>query len=98
MPPPPPPVDVADNDLNTLDPIRAAEMESAIRSSVLPGEDIRCSFLLVGFPRELLRVELAGPDWCENLPLLPKDVAAATVGALAEGVIERRRTPRTPGN
>ena len=96
--PPPPPVDVPDNDLTALDPGRAAEIESAIRASVLPGEDIRCSFLLVGFPREFLRVELAGPDWCENLPLLPIDVAAATVVALAEGVIERRRVPRPPGN
>jgi hypothetical protein len=96
--PPPPPVDVPDNDLLGLDPTRAVEMEAAIRASVLPHEDIRCSFLLVGFPRELLRVELCGADWCENLPLLSKDVAASTVGTLAAGVIERRRTPRPPGH
>ena len=96
--PPPPPVDVPDNDLAGFDPGRAAEMETAIRATVLPGEDIRCSFLLVGFPRDLLRVELCGSDWCENLPLLPKDVAAATVATLASGVIERRRRPRERGN
>ena len=94
----PPPVDVPDNDLSGLDPSRAAEMEAAIRAAVLPGEDIRCSFLLVGFPRDLLRIELSGPDWCENLPLLPKDVPTETVAALAGGVIERRRAPRPPGN
>ena len=96
--PPPPPVEVPDNDLSGLDPVRAAEMEAAIRASVPPDEDIRCSFLLVGFPRDFLRVELCGADWCENLPLLSKDVPAQTVGELAAGVIERRRVPRPPGH
>jgi hypothetical protein len=96
--PPPPPVEVPDNDLSGLDPVRAAEMEAAIRAAVPSDEEIRCSFLLVGFPRDYLRVELVGTDWCENLPLLSKDVAAATVGALAAGVIERRRVPRPSGN
>lgn len=94
----PPPVDVSDNDLSGLDPSRAAAMESAVRAAVRPGEEVRCSFFLVGFPRDFLRVELCGPDWCENLPLLPKDVAVSTVGTLASGVIERRRTPRPSGN
>ena len=87
-----------DNDLSTVDPARAAEMESAIRAVLAPGELIRCSFLLVGFPRDLLRIEICGSGWCENLPLLPKDVGARTVGALAGELIERRRKPRPPGD
>jgi hypothetical protein len=90
-----PPLAIAQNDLKEPDPARAAELESAIRAAVGPlEEDVQCSLLLVGFPRDWLRVEMRGPHWCENLPLMPKDIAAGTVGALAEGVVERRRKPR----
>jgi hypothetical protein len=94
-----PPLAIAQNDLSEPDPARAAELESAIRAAVGPlDEDVQCSLLLVGFPRDWLRVEMRGLHWCENLPLLPKDIAARTVGVLAEGVVERRRKPRTPGD
>lgn len=93
------PVDVAQNDLKDSDPARAAELEHAIKVAVGPrAEDVQCSLLLVGFPRDFLRVELRGLDWCENLPLLPKNVEAQTVGSLAEGVVERRRVPRRNAN
>jgi hypothetical protein len=93
------PLDVAQNDLKDSDPARAAELEHAIKTAVgAHAEDVQCSLLLVGFPRDLLRVELRGLNWCENLPLLPKDVEARTVGSLAEGVVERRRVPRTNAN
>lgn len=94
-----PPLEISQNDLRDPEPARAAELESAIRAAVGPlGEEIQCSFFLVGFPRDFLRVELRGVNWCENLPLLPRDVAAGTVGSLAEDVVERRRHPRTAGN
>lgn len=92
-------VEIAQNDLRVPEPGRAAELESAIRVAVgRLQEDVCCSLLLVGFPRDFLRVELRGQDWCENLPLLPRDVAARTVGSLAQGVVERRHLPRLPGN
>ena len=93
------PLDVDQNDLHDSDPRRAAELEGAIRAALGASvEEVSCSLLLVGFPRDFLRVELRGAGWCENLPLLPKDVAAGTVGSLAEGVVERRRAPRRAGN
>lgn len=92
-------VEIAQNDLRVPEPARAAELESAIRGAVgRLQEEVFCSLLLVGFPRDFLRVELRGQDWCENLPLLPRDVAAQTVGSLAEGVVERRHLPRLPAN
>jgi hypothetical protein len=94
----PPPLEVSQNDLTEPDPARARELEIAIRAAVPAGADLSCSFLLVGFPRDRLRVELRGTDWCENLPLLPADVPATTVGALAGDVVERRRRPRGPAN
>lgn len=94
-----PRVDIAQNDLRAPDPVRADELESAIRTAVGPLlEEVQCSLLLVGFPRDTLRIELRGLDWCENLPLLPSDVAAHTVGSLAERVIDRRRLPRRTTN
>jgi hypothetical protein len=94
-----PPLAIAQNDLSEPDPARAAELETAIRAAVGPlEEDVQCSLLLVGFPRDWLRVEIRGPQWCENLPLLPRDVAPRTVGVLAEGVVERRRKPRKAGD
>jgi hypothetical protein len=93
------PLDIAQNDLKDSDPARAAELEAAIRTALAPhAEEVVCSLLLVGFPRNLLRVELRGLDWCENLPLLPKNVPAQTVGLMAESIVERRRAPRKPGN
>jgi hypothetical protein len=92
-------VEIAQNDLRDPEPARAAELESAIRAAIGPLRDeVQCSLLLVGFPRETLRVELRGQDWCENLPLLPRNVAAGTVGSLAGRVVERRRLPRPPGH
>jgi hypothetical protein len=92
-------VAIDQNDLRIPEPARAAELESAIRRAVgAVQEEVSCSLLLVGFPRDFLRVELRGLDWCENLPLLPRDVAARTVGSLAEGVVERRHLPRLPAN
>jgi hypothetical protein len=92
-----PPLEIAQNDLREPDPVRAVELESAIRAALGPlTEEVACSVLLVGFPRDQLRVELRGPHWCENLPLLPWDVPARTVAVLAEGLVERRRTPRAP--
>jgi hypothetical protein len=92
-------LEVDQNDLHDSDPARAVELETAIRTALgRRALDVQCSLLLVGFPRDFLRVELRGSDWCENLPLLPKDVAARTVGSLAEDVVERRRAPRNPAN
>jgi hypothetical protein len=94
-----PPLAIAQNDLSDPDPARASELERAIRGAVgVLGEEVECSLFLVGFPRDWLRVEIRGEHWCENLPLLPKDVSARTVGVLAEGVVERRRNPRTRGD
>jgi hypothetical protein len=94
-----PQLQIAQNDLRGPEPARAAELETALRSAVgALKEEVHCSLLLVGFPRDYLRIELRGLDWCENLPLLPRDVAAGTVGSLAEGLVERRRLPRLPGN
>jgi hypothetical protein len=92
-----PPLEIAQNDLREPDPARAAELESAIRAAVgTLAEEVACSLLLVGFPRDQLRVEMRGAHWCENLPLLPRNVAARTVAVLAEGLVDRRRSPRSP--
>jgi hypothetical protein len=91
--------EIAPNDLSDPDPTRAAEFEQAIWRALAPfGGEIECSLFLVGFPRDLLRIELRGPDWCENLPLLPRDIPARTVATLAQGVVERRHRPRPTGN
>lgn len=90
---------IAQNELRDPDPVRAADLEAALRDAIEPApEDLDCSVLLVGFPRDLLRIEFKGVGWVENLPLLPKDVPPDTVGALAGELVERRRTARKPEN